>query len=138
MINSCRSSDYELSGKIKFVQPSIEVVSYLIIRVGSSTSLPFYRDERSSFNWPIRHPTTNLIINVERETYRGWLLHANDSHFNAYCSPQTFQGDILLERARIRYYYYYCCYIEGKININGEEMYEGSRRTFSEVALMPI
>lgn len=100
MINSCRSSDYELSGKIKFVQPSIGVVSYLIIRVGSSTSLPFYRDERSSFNWPIRHPTTNLIINVERETYRGWLLHANDSHFNAYCSPQTFQGDILRQYSK--------------------------------------
>lgn len=94
------NSSLRLSGKIKFVQPSIGVVSYLVIRVGSLTSLPFYRDERSSFNWPIRHPTTNLIINVERETYRGWLLHANDSHFNAYCSPQTFQGDILRQYSK--------------------------------------
>lgn len=30
-----------------------------------------------------------MIINVERETYRGWPLHANDSHFNTYCSPPS-------------------------------------------------
>ena len=89
---------YELLRKIKFIIARLTFCagrqclvvarpSYrILIRVGSSTSYP-YRDERSSFNWPIRHPTTNLIINVERETYRGWLLHANDSHFNTYCPP---------------------------------------------------
>lgn len=90
---------YKLLRKIKFIieqltfyagrrssVPSLRGWYRILIRVGSSTSYP-YRDERSSFNWPIRHPTTNLIINVDRETYRGWLLHANDSHFNTYCAP---------------------------------------------------
>lgn len=64
----------------------------VVIRAGSSTSRP-YRDERSGFNWSIRHPTTNLIINVERGTYRSRLVHASDSRFKTYCVSKLSQAD---------------------------------------------
>ena len=56
-----------------------------------------YLTVQSNFNWPIRHPSTNLIINIERtrnddDNDISWLgnyvgyprVHASDSRFKAY------------------------------------------------------